>query len=117
MTAEERARRIVLVLMDVDGTLTDGTLIVMPDGEELKTYHVRDGLGILLARMAGLDLGIITGKTSKGLEKTGGEAPHHGAPPGGRGQAPGPRLASWRNGDWIRRRSPTSGTIWGTWRS
>jgi 3-deoxy-D-manno-octulosonate 8-phosphate phosphatase (KDO 8-P phosphatase) len=69
MTPEERARRIVLVLMDADGTLTDGTLTVMPDGEELKTYHVRDGLGILLARMAGLDLGIITGKTSKGLEK------------------------------------------------
>jgi 3-deoxy-D-manno-octulosonate 8-phosphate phosphatase (KDO 8-P phosphatase) len=69
MTAEERARKIKLILMDVDGTLTDGTLIVTPDGEELKTYHVRDGLGILLARMAGLDLGIITGKTSRGLEK------------------------------------------------
>jgi 3-deoxy-D-manno-octulosonate 8-phosphate phosphatase (KDO 8-P phosphatase) len=69
MTAEDRARRIVLILMDVDGTLTDGTLTVLPDGEELKTYHVRDGLGILLARMAGLDLGIITGKTSKGLER------------------------------------------------
>jgi len=69
MTAEDRARRIVLILMDVDGTLTDGTLTVTPDGEELKTYHVRDGLGILLARLAGLDLGIITGKTSKGLER------------------------------------------------
>jgi 3-deoxy-D-manno-octulosonate 8-phosphate phosphatase (KDO 8-P phosphatase) len=69
MTAEERARKIKLILMDVDGTLTDGTLVVTPDGEELKTYHVRDGLGILLARMAGLDLGIITGKTSRGLEK------------------------------------------------
>jgi 3-deoxy-D-manno-octulosonate 8-phosphate phosphatase (KDO 8-P phosphatase) len=69
MTAEERARKIVLVLMDADGTLTDGRLTVMPDGEELKTYHVRDGLGMLLARMGGLDLGIISGKTSKGLEK------------------------------------------------
>ena len=69
MTAEERARRIVLVLMDADGTLTDGRLTVMPDGEELKTYHVRDGLGILLGRMGGLDFGIITGKTSKGLER------------------------------------------------
>jgi 3-deoxy-D-manno-octulosonate 8-phosphate phosphatase (KDO 8-P phosphatase) len=69
MTAEERARGIVLVLMDADGTLTDGRLTVMPDGEELKTYHVRDGLGMLLARMGGLDLGIITGKTSKALEK------------------------------------------------
>ena len=68
MTAEERARKIALILMDADGTLTDGTLTVMPDGEELKSYHVRDGLGILLARLGGLDLGIITGKTSKGLE-------------------------------------------------
>ena len=54
--------------MDVDGTLTDGTLLVFPDGEELKTYHVRDGLGILLAHLAGLKTGIITGKTSKSLE-------------------------------------------------
>jgi 3-deoxy-D-manno-octulosonate 8-phosphate phosphatase (KDO 8-P phosphatase) len=54
--------------MDVDGTLTDGTLMVFPDGEELKTYNVRDGLGILLAHLAGLKTGIITGKTSKALE-------------------------------------------------
>ena len=54
--------------MDVDGTLTDGTLLVFPDGEELKTYNVRDGLGILLAHLAGLKTGIITGKTSKALE-------------------------------------------------
>ncbi len=91
MTAEERARKIVLVLMDVDGTLTDGTLTVMPDGEELKTYHVRDGLGILLARMAGLDLGIISGKTSKGLEKRAERLRIIEAPPGGPGQAARPR--------------------------
>lgn len=54
--------------MDVDGTLTDGKLTLLPDGEELKSYHVRDGLGILLARLAGLKTGIITGKTSKSLE-------------------------------------------------
>lgn len=54
--------------MDVDGTLTDGTIMVFPDGEELKTYNVRDGLGILLAHLAGLKTGIITGKTSKSLE-------------------------------------------------
>jgi 3-deoxy-D-manno-octulosonate 8-phosphate phosphatase (KDO 8-P phosphatase) len=58
-----------MILMDVDGTLTDGTLAVLPDGEEVKSYHVRDGLGILLAQMAGLRLGIITGKTSKALDK------------------------------------------------
>lgn len=68
MTNQERARKIKWILMDVDGTLTDGTILVLPDGEELKTYHVRDGLGILLAHLAGLRTGIITGKTSKSLE-------------------------------------------------
>jgi 3-deoxy-D-manno-octulosonate 8-phosphate phosphatase (KDO 8-P phosphatase) len=68
-TAQDRARRIEMILMDVDGTLTDGTLAVLPNGEEVKSYHVWDGLGILLAQMAGIRLGIITGKTSKSLEK------------------------------------------------
>ena len=55
--------------MDVDGTLTDGSLIVLPDGEELKSYNVRDGMGILLAGEAGIKTGIITGKTSSALIK------------------------------------------------
>jgi len=69
MRNKTRAGRVKMVLMDVDGTLTDGTLAVLPDGEEIKTYNVRDGMGVLLAQLAGLKLGIITGKTSKGLEK------------------------------------------------
>jgi len=68
-SARARARRIEMILMDVDGTLTNGTLAVLPDGEEVKSYHVWDGLGILLAQLAGLRLGIITGKTSKSLER------------------------------------------------
>ncbi|MBC7348614.1 MAG: HAD hydrolase family protein [Candidatus Aminicenantes bacterium] len=63
-----RARQVALILMDVDGTLTDGTLYVLPDGQEIKGYHVQDGLGIFLAHLAGLKLGIITGKTSRALE-------------------------------------------------
>lgn len=63
-----RARKVSLVLMDVDGTLTDGTIYVFPDGEEVKAYHVHDGLGIFLAHLAGLKTGIITGKTSRALE-------------------------------------------------
>ena len=55
--------------MDVDGTLTDGSLLIMPDGEELKSYNVKDGTGILLAGLADLKTAIITGKTSKSLEK------------------------------------------------
>jgi 3-deoxy-D-manno-octulosonate 8-phosphate phosphatase (KDO 8-P phosphatase) len=65
MTAEERARRVRLILMDVDGTLTDGTILLLPDGEEVRSFNVRDGLGVLLAEMAGLRAGIITGKESK----------------------------------------------------
>lgn len=69
MDEKERARKIKMILMDVDGTLTDGTLLVLPDGEELKTYNVKDGTGILFAHLAGLKTGIITGKISKSLEK------------------------------------------------
>lgn len=63
-----RARKVSLILTDVDGTLTDGTIYVLPDGEEVKAYHVHDGLGIFLAHLAGLKTGIITGKTSRALE-------------------------------------------------
>jgi len=68
MKNRERSRRIKMILMDVDGTLTDGSLYLLPDGEEVKGYNVRDGMGILMARLAGLRTGIITGKTSKALE-------------------------------------------------
>lgn len=70
MTKEQaRARRIKMIIMDVDGTLTDGTLAVLPDGDEIKSYHVRDGLGILLAHLVGIKTAIITGKNSRALEK------------------------------------------------
>jgi len=64
-----RARRVKMLIMDVDGTLTDGAVFVLPDGEEVKSYNVKDGLGILLAHLAGLKTAIITGKMSKSLEK------------------------------------------------
>jgi len=69
MKKKERARKIKMIIMDVDGTLTDGNLLLLPDGEELKTYNVKDGTGILLAHMAGLKTGIITGKISSSLKK------------------------------------------------
>lgn len=69
MRKKARAGRVKMILMDVDGTLTDGSLAVLPDGEEIKSYNVRDGMGVLLAQLAGLKVGIITGKISKGLEK------------------------------------------------
>ena len=69
MNEKERAQKIKMIIMDVDGTLTNGSLLVLPDGEELKSYNVKDGTGILLAHLAGLRTGIITGKISKPLEK------------------------------------------------
>lgn len=69
MDKKERAQHIKMIIMDVDGTLTDGTLLLLPDGKEVKSYNVKDGTGILLAHMAGIKTGIITGKISKELEK------------------------------------------------
>lgn len=63
-----RARRIRMILADVDGTLTDGSLTPYPDGEEIKSFNTKDGLGVLIAQLAGLKVGFITGKNSKGLE-------------------------------------------------
>ncbi len=68
MSLRNKARAIKLILMDVDGTLTDGSLVILPDGEEVKAYNVRDGMGILMARKAGIEVGIITGKTSRSLD-------------------------------------------------
>ncbi|MFW6160433.1 MAG: KdsC family phosphatase [Acidobacteriota bacterium] len=69
MTNEQKAQRIKMILMDVDGTLTDGSLLLLSAGEELKSYNVRDGMGILIASLAGLKTGIITGKISEPLKK------------------------------------------------
>jgi len=68
----ERARKIKLLLMDVDGVLTDGRIYYLPDRHgglfETKTFHSRDGLGIRFAHEAGLKTGIITGRSSPALE-------------------------------------------------
>ena len=55
--------------MDVDGVLTDGKIIYSSSGEEIKEFNVQDGLGITLARMAGLKAGIITGRISPMVKK------------------------------------------------
>jgi len=52
------------VVLDCDGVLTGGELHYGPQGEALKTFHARDGLGLVLARTAGLQLGLLTGRDS-----------------------------------------------------
>lgn len=56
---------IKLLILDVDGVLTDGKIIVTNDGDELKNFDVKDGLGIVLMQKLGIKVAIITGKQSK----------------------------------------------------
>ncbi len=69
----ERAAKIKVVLMDVDGTITDGsvTLLSQPDGSaiEIKTFDAHDGQGMTLGRTAGLRMGVITGRESAALRR------------------------------------------------
>jgi len=62
---QERARRIRLLLLDVDGVLTDGRIILGNYGDEIKNFHVADGLGILLIKKARIRCAIITAKISR----------------------------------------------------
>jgi 3-deoxy-D-manno-octulosonate 8-phosphate phosphatase (KDO 8-P phosphatase) len=62
-----RCRALRLVLTDVDGVLTDGTVLLLPDGHEAKAFHIRDGLGIVLAQRAGLRIGLLSGRDSKAV--------------------------------------------------
>ncbi len=66
-----RASNISLLLMDVDGVLTKGDVIIHDDGTETKIFNVQDGHGIRLAHRAGLRTGIITGRKSKAVEYRG----------------------------------------------
>ena len=61
------ARRIELLVLDVDGTLTDGALWYGPRGEQLKRFHVRDGHGIKLLAAAGVTPAVISGRRTAAL--------------------------------------------------
>lgn len=62
---QSKTKKIKLLLLDVDGVLTNGTIILDNQGNELKAFHVRDGHGIKLAQRAGIVMGIITGRKSE----------------------------------------------------
>jgi len=77
VSAEDRARRIKIILFDVDGVLTDGTIwiypmpVARPDGSiatkmvEAKGYSAHDGAGVTLARLGGMQVGVITKRISE----------------------------------------------------
>ena len=71
--AKERAKKIKMIIFDVDGVLTDGGIYTGAEGEVFKPFFCRDGLGIRLARQSGLKVAIITGRNSKQVEFRGKE--------------------------------------------
>ena len=63
------AKKIKLLILDVDGVLTDGSIILDNEGNEYKSFHVRDGHGIKMLISAGIHVAIITGRHSKVVER------------------------------------------------
>lgn len=65
---KDKAKNIKLLILDVDGVMTDGSIILDNNGNELKRFHVRDGHGIKMLQKVGIAVGIITGRRSKVVE-------------------------------------------------
>jgi len=65
---KEKARNISMIILDVDGALTDGGIILDSNGVEQKRFHVRDGHGIKMAQRVGITIAIITGRRSEVVE-------------------------------------------------
>jgi 3-deoxy-D-manno-octulosonate 8-phosphate phosphatase (KDO 8-P phosphatase) len=60
-----KAQHIRLLIFDVDGVLTDGSLYLGDDGQEYKAFNSRDGHGMKMLQYSGVEIGIITGRTSE----------------------------------------------------
>lgn len=69
MSGGGAAHDVRLLVLDVDGVLTDGTFVLTPDGDELKMFHARDGLGLALLQNAGVDVALLTGRRSRAVER------------------------------------------------
>ncbi len=64
-----RLARIRLLVVDCDGIMTDGRLVFGPDGESLKVFDARDGLGLMMVRAVGIRRAVLTGRTSAMVER------------------------------------------------
>ena len=62
---EHKAAEVRMVIFDVDGVLTDGSLFLGDDGQEYKAFHSKDGHGMVMLQGTGVQIGIITGRTSE----------------------------------------------------
>jgi len=68
-TTLAKAENIKLLLLDVDGVLTDGNLIYSHEGKESKSFNTQDGFGLRILQDAGVKVGIITARSSEALER------------------------------------------------
>ena len=66
---EPKIRPLRLLLLDVDGVLTDGNLWYIDSGEEMKRFHIHDGMGVDLLQRAGIQVGVLTGRRSDVVER------------------------------------------------
>lgn len=69
MSLNDKLQKIKLVITDVDGVLTDGLLHYDANGEAIKSFHVRDGLGIRLLMEAGIQVAVLSGRDSPILRR------------------------------------------------
>ena len=65
----DRARRIRLLVLDVDGVLTDGRIYLPATGDEIKVFDVRDGAGLVAVRRAGIEIAIVSGRSSASVTR------------------------------------------------
>jgi 3-deoxy-D-manno-octulosonate 8-phosphate phosphatase (KDO 8-P phosphatase) len=66
---KQKLSGIKLIVLDVDGVLTDGAIILGGKDSDTKQFHVQDGFGVTLARQAGIKFGILTGRTSDAVKR------------------------------------------------
>ena len=66
---DEKAKKIQLLILDVDGVMTDGRIVMNDLGQEIKFFNVKDGHGIRLLLTAGIDVAIITGRESETVRR------------------------------------------------
>jgi len=64
-----RAKKVQLLVLDVDGVLTDGTIIYTHDGGESKGFNTQDGFGLRMLQDAGVEVGLITARTSEAVSR------------------------------------------------
>ncbi len=73
MSNEEKAKRVRCIVLDVDGVLTEGRITLDEGGKEWKSFDVKDGCGIVLARTAGLKVAFLSGRRSGVVSRRGAE--------------------------------------------